>query len=165
MRYGHAVPEVFRKDMRTKNDHPYRDGRKAPSGARCPRCGLVYIRGKWSWKAKIKSGHEFPRLCPACRQARDRYFGGLLHISGDFVREHRLDVLSRVRHVAEQAFRERPLERIMRVDEEEGEIRIYATEEHLVARIGRALRSDFAGELEIRFGDEDKYAEVWWHRD
>ena len=78
-----VVSEVFRKDMRSKLDTPYGRTRKHPADTHCPRCGVAFVKGVWSWPARAPSRPPAnPRLCPACRRVRDRYPGGVLTVSG-----------------------------------------------------------------------------------
>ncbi len=53
----------------------------------------------------------------------------------------------------------------MRIEEGRDGITVYATGEHLVAHMGKALRGDFQGELEIKYAKEDKFASVRWCRE
>ncbi len=159
------VSEVFRKDMRFRLDHPYRRPGKYPSDTKCPECGLLFQNGAWKW-AEPKPNHELQwKLCPACLQVRDGYAGGVLKLSGSFLARHREEILNRVRNVEKRVLGEHPLERIMRMEERSGEIIVYATSEHLIARLAKALHRDFRGTLDLKYAREDKFATAHWRRE
>lgn len=159
-----AVSEVFRKDMRFRLDNPYRNPHKYPSDTECPGCGLLFQDGAWKI-AVIKPEHELHHhLCPACLQTRDDYPGGVLTLEGKFFDVHREDVLHRIRNVEKVVREEHPLQRIMRIEENPGEIVVYTTDQHLAVRMGKALRSDFGGELSLSYAKEDKFAKARWSR-
>lgn len=158
------VREVFRKDMRPKRENPYEATEKYPDNTLCPECGVVFVKGKWTWAKPQAEGEVHSMLCPACRQIQDDYAGGVLTLSGAFVAAHRDDILNRCRNVEAAEKKEHPLQRIMAIVEKGEEIEIRATSEHLVARMGKALKSDFNGELELSFGLEENFARAHWRR-
>lgn len=160
-----SVSEVFRKDMRTKLENPYQAPEKYPNNTVCPDCGAVFLKGNWRWSAPEKGREPSSKMCPACRRIKDDYAGGVLTLSGSFLPAHREDVLNRVRNVEGDAKREHPLQRIMSIVEKDGEVEIRATSEHLVARLGKALKRDFAGELDLSFVKAEKFARAHWRRD
>jgi hypothetical protein len=89
----------------------------------------------------------------------------VVQLGGTFAALHRQDLLNRIRNVEALSTNERPLERIMGIQEKNGQIMISATTEHLVARIGKAIQRDFGGILELKYTPEDKFATARWHRD
>jgi hypothetical protein len=162
---GKSVSEVYRKDMRFKLENPYGAREKYPSNTLCPDCSAVFLKGNWRWGHPEDQAEVQSKLCPACRQIRDGYAGGVLILGGGFLAEHRDDILNRVRNVEAQVKGEHPLQRIMSIEERPDEIEIWTTSEHLAARLGKALKSDFAGELELSFADEDKFVRARWRRE
>ena len=86
-------------------------------------------------------------------------------MSGGFLTRHKQDIVNRVRNVAEHVLEEHPLERIMKMEENNGEILVYATSEHLIARIAKALHRDFKGTLKLTYASEDKFASAHWSRE
>src|SRR5262245_19692354 len=161
------VSEVFRRDARPRLSDPYRRSAKYPSGTRCPDCGLVFIQGVWrvaTRAAKAEATRSVPaKRCPACLQIKDGYPGGVLRLRGRTVTLRREEILGRMRKVEEMARKEHPLERIYRIEDEGNDIVVSLTDEHLASRIGKALRSDFGGTLQITYGPENQYALVKWN--
>ncbi len=158
------VSEVFRKDMRPRLENPYGSLEKYPDDTVCPDCGAVFVKGKWKWAKPPGGTKAVSKVCPACRQIKDDYAGGILTLSGSFLNAHREDVLNRVRNLETSQKKEHPLERIMGIVDKGEEIEIRATSEHLVARMGKALKADFSGELELSYGREENFARAHWRR-
>ncbi len=163
---GLRATEPYRTEP-YRNEKRVRPGKneKHPAETRCPQCGLVFQDGVWKRAGAGTSRDRRPKLCPACTQVRDRLAGGVVHLGGTFTTVHRQDLLNRIRNVEAMTAEERPLERIIHIKEENGEILVSATTEHLVARIGKAIQRDFGGDLQLKYAPEDKFATVWWHRD
>jgi hypothetical protein len=157
--------EGLRKQKRGSLGGSYPRLEKYPSNTRCPRCDLWFKDG--AWRRGAPDGKQEPqyRLCPACVQIRDGTIGGIVQFSGTFAGSHREELLNRIRNVERQTQEERPLERIIDLKEERGQIVVSATTEHLVARIGKAIQRDFGGTLNLKYAPEDKFAFVHWHRD
>ena len=156
----------IRKDTQPRLQNPYqaRERDKYPDGTVCPECGDVFVKGKWTW-TKPPAGREVSsKLCPACYQIKTDYAGGVLTLSGSFLAAHREDILNRVRNVENAEKQDHPLQRIMKIVDKGEEIEIRATSEHLVARMGKALKSDFSGELELSFVEDENVARAHWRR-
>ncbi len=74
------------------------------------------------------------------------------------------DILNRLRNIEEAEKKDHPLQRIMAIVDEGEEIEVRATSEHLVARMAKALKSDFNGELELSFLRDENFARAHWRR-
>jgi hypothetical protein len=126
---------------------------------------LLYVHGAWKRASAPVEEKRRPRKCPACLQIRDNFPGGVLHLGGSFLTLHRKEILQCVRNSEKAALAEHPLGRIFRSEEIRGEMLFYSTTEHLVSRIGKALRNAFGGELQLKYGPEVEWAIARWHRD
>ena len=153
-----SVSEVYRRDPRPRVQNPYRHQAKLPSGTRCPGCGAVYARGRWTPSDKPLGDLRATQKCPACLQQKDGFPGGILRLSGTFLRTNRREIMKRVRNIAAAERHEHPLERILRIEEHDADTVILFTTEHLLARVGKALRDAFGGKLRLRFGPEREQA-------
>jgi len=166
-----VASEAFRKEraryfpsMSVRLDNPYRNLQKYPSDTECPGCGLLFQDGVWKM-AVVRPEHKLHhQLCPACLQTRDDYPGGILTLGGSFLDAHREDILHRVRNVEKLVREEHPLQRIMRIEENPGQVIVFTTDPHLAVRISKALRSDFGGELSLNYAKEDQFATARWSR-
>jgi len=158
--------KIFRKDTQPRLQTPYeaREREKYPDDTVCPDCGAVFLKGKWTWGKPLRREDVSSMLCPACQQIKDDFAGGVLTLSGSFLPAHREDILNRVRNIEEAEKKDHPLQRIMGIADRGEEIEIRATSEHLVARMAKALKSDFDGELELSFMPDENFARAHWRR-
>lgn len=143
-------------------DDPYRPRRKPPGPAQCPRCGAVFRDGRWSWNRSAPPRAKL--LCPACRRIAEDMPAGYLTIAGDYFQRHRTEVLGRVVHCAEQERAEHPLERIVAMREQDGEMLVTTTSTHLARLIGHALKRAFKGELKMVYGRDENLLRARWSR-
>jgi hypothetical protein len=159
------MSDTFRLDKRVTLENPHGQLGKHASDTRCPECGLFFHEGIWKWKTP--EDRRAPRLilCPACLQIRRGRAGGMVELAGSFTVSHRQELLNRIRNVEKQTQDERPLERIISIQEGKTRMVVAATTEHLVARIGKAIQRDFGGTLDLKYAPEDKVATARWHRD
>jgi NMD protein affecting ribosome stability and mRNA decay len=159
------VREVFRKDVKSRVTNSYRRREKYLSGTQCPECGLIFSKGAWKWPAASVGRMSQSKKCPACLQIQDDFPGGVLKLRGSFLKGHRKELLRCVRNAERTMQAEHPLGRIFRTKELREEIILYSTTEHLVSRLGKALRDAFGGELVLRYGPGIEMANARWRRD
>jgi len=154
-----------RADIGQERKSPYNERRKFPEPTVCPRCGLVYTEGRWhSAEGELPPGAN-EELCPACRREVDRQPGGLVYLSGRYLWEREEEIMNIVRNQEEQAKAKRPLQRIMWIEKRDDAIEIATTSQHLARRIGRAVGSAHAGELEIKQATGERFVRVYWERE
>lgn len=153
-----------RKDRLLKEmDHdPYHSKVKIPEPSVCSECGAVFHKGRWSWDEAPADAHKV--LCPADQRIRDRVPAGFLTLGGDFLNEHREEIMNLIRNKAEQEGKEHPLKRIMDMEEQEGKLVFTFTDAHLTRGIGEALHHAYEGELDYEYTKEDIMLRVHWHR-
>ena len=56
------------------------------------------------------------------------------------------------------------MQRVMKIVEERGAVKITTTDIHLARAIGDALHRAHDGALEIKYGPDDNIVRVAWHR-
>lgn len=159
-----------RKSMDTAED-PYLaelEG-KDKDMALCTECHAVYHNKRWYLdeelhKKAMALKEVYKVLCPACKKIRDRFPGGIVTLSGDFLKEHKEEIMNLIRNEEERAMGKNPLERIMEIKEEGEGIEITTTNEKLAQRIGRSLEKAYQGKVEYRWSDDVKLIRVWWER-
>lgn len=150
--------DQFLKDA---SHDPTKPTKKMPDPTVCPDCGATYIDGRWTWRHGPAEAPRHP--CSACQRIRDDYPAGFVTIEGRFAMSHRDEIL-RIANNAEAREKEtHPINRIMRISEEDEKIVIRTTEIHLAQAIGKAIHRAFEGDLEISY-DED-IVRVHWTRD
>lgn len=140
---------------------PYKTSYKPPEPSVCPVCHAVFQGGRWQWlQSWPADSHK--EICQACRRIRDNYPAGLVTMNGDFVKTHRVEVLSLVRNEEKAERDEHPLHRIIAVEERAGEVVVSTTDIHLPRRIGEALRRAYKGRLDLHYEKESCFVRVNW---
>jgi len=146
--------------------NPYYEDRKYAEPTICPRCKLVYRHARWQVGELSENEHEVhENHCPACRREIDKLPGGLLFLTGSFLKTHRQEILNIAHNQATSAAAQRPLQRIMWVEEEDGAAQIATTNGHLALRIGKAIESACKGSLDIKHAHGDQLVRVYWTRE
>ncbi len=146
--------------------NPYHEGRKYPEPTVCPRCRLVYRNGRWQPPQEDPPEEKTNEsYCPACRRELDLLPGGLLYLSGDYLDQHRTEILNIAQNQASSAASQRPLQRIMWIEEDGSDTEIATTNAHLALRIGKAIESACKGTLDIKHAHGDQLVRVYWKRE
>lgn len=140
----------------------YKAKQKLPEPTWCPQCGAVYHQGRWQWSAKPAKAHE--EMCPACHRIHDEFPAGFVSISGTFFKEHRDELLSQIKNDEAKAKAEHPMERIMNIKDQDGNILVTTTGIHLARGIGEALHHAYKGELEFHYNQQENLLRVVWER-
>lgn len=147
--------------LRELEHDPYHTKRKLSEPSVCSDCGAVYADGRWSWEP---AQEEAARMhCPACRRIRDRVPAGFLRLSGDFLSEHRAEILGLVHNIETREKAEHPLKRIMTVEENDGLV-ISFTDPHLARSAGEAIERAYGGELDFHYQKDEYLLRVGWQR-
>jgi hypothetical protein len=148
--------------IRERVHDPYKARVKPPDPAVCPRCGAVYETGRWHWGPPPPG--VAAQLCQACQRIEDDYPAGELTIAGGFVASHRDEIVNLARNQEALEKGERPLHRIMDIEETPDGFLIRTTDIHLPRRIGEALFRAFEGELDFHYEEEAYRIRVSWTR-
>ncbi|MDY6943866.1 MAG: BCAM0308 family protein [Pseudomonadota bacterium] len=141
---------------------PYKSKSKLPEPTACPACHAVYHKGRWQWLDTPPDAQE--QLCPACLRVRDGIPAGFLDITGDFLKSHREEILNLIHNTEAQEKKERPLERIMALEETEGKLHLSLTSPHITRGLGEALHHAYQGTLDFHYEEEDILLRVHWSR-
>ncbi len=147
-----------------KSANPYHEEKKYPEPTQCPRCHLVYRGGRWRQAEDPSDQAEHTSHCPACRREIDRLPAGLLYLSGSYLDQHRQEILNIATNQSQSAAAQRPLQRIMWIDEVEGTTEIATTNSHLAMRIGKAIADACKGDLTIKHAHDAQLVRVYWQR-
>ena len=137
----------------------------------CPRCGAVYDGHRWIpepdaelKRALAKKARE-KQLCPGDLRRSKRQVEGIVTLKGAFMKSHRDDIANLVNRVAREGRRRNVSARIFEVVEDDGDIIIETTDEHLAERMGKEVEKAFKGNLQIKWQEKDTFARVVWQRD
>ncbi len=152
-----------RLDQERKHDAYKKPRGKLPEPTECPVCGAVYQQGRWQWLSKPDAKvHKV--MCPACHRIHDNYPAGFVTLAGQFVVQHRDEVLHLIGNEEQKAKAEHPLKRIMTIEDDNGGLIITTTDIHLARRIGEALQHAYQGKLEYHYNAGEEQFRLHWER-
>lgn len=141
---------------------PYKSSAKLPTPTVCPECGAVYSNGRWQWLTQADTAHR--EMCPACHRIHDHFPAGYVKLEGEFLSEHRDQIIQLVRNVEKKERAEHPLQRIVEIADEGAGVLVTTTDVHLAHGIGEALHHAYKGELDSHYNKEEKMLRVSWKR-
>lgn len=150
--------------IKGQNRDTYRLRGQLKGPARCPECGAVYHRGRWTWTTPAEPGAE-EVLCNACRRIADNYPAGAVILAGRFAIDHKEEILNLARNIEDVENREHPMNRIIEIREDDDRTVISTTDVHLPRRIGKAVQEAWKGELDIYFDEGRYFTKASWRRD
>lgn len=136
----------------------------------CPECNLIFHDKRWYWDSsklnELKKMTVHYQKCPACRKIEDRYPMGIVHLKGEFLKNHIEDMTHLIKNEEKRGLEKNPLERIIKItNKSDEEIIVETTTESLSLRIGRVVKRAFSGEIEYKFSDGVKLIRIEWFRD
>lgn len=141
----------------------YKARGKLVEPTRCPKCGAVFQRGRWTWEVAPPDAEE--SICPACHRIADGFPAGYVTLSGTYLAAHRNDIVNLARNVEAHEKAEHALERIIAIDETPQGLLVTTTSIHLARAVGDAIAHANKGELEYHYNDEENLLRVSWARD
>lgn len=148
---------------------PYIPDQHEPDGTVCTRCGAVYVNQHWTLDEKqralmIAGAATNEVVCPGCKKVAERNPQGIVTLSGDYWPHHREEILNLIRNEESRALGTNPLERIIDIREEGGELIIETTNEKLAQRIGRHIDKAHSGRIDYRWSNDNHLVRVYWSR-
>ncbi|MCE9625957.1 MAG: hypothetical protein K8R69_10995 [Deltaproteobacteria bacterium] len=166
--------EKGRRSVRNRNGHDkhdtYWNQAQPKDHSFCGKCSAIYHNKHWFFDEKKletlraeAANHQV--LCPACHKIQDHFASGRVLMSGEFLREHREEILNLVKNAEKRAMGMNPLERIIEIANNGKGIEITTTHEKLAQRIGKSLYRAFSGTVDYQWARGDKMARVSWCRD
>jgi hypothetical protein len=136
----------------------------------CTTCKAVYQNKRWFFDDKLfgkLAGTDKARevTCPTCRKIKDRYPEGILTLSGEFLGEHKDEILTLLKNEAARVSGRSVADRIITMTEESGDrLVVETTTEKLAQHLGRAVYKAYKGDLDFRWSEMDKFVRVYWRR-
>ena len=140
----------------------YKSSAKLPTPTLCPQCGAVFAEGRWSWLPRPEAAHS--EMCPACHRIHDHFPAGYVKLEGEFLAQHRAELIQLVRNLEKKEKAEHPLQRIIDIVDEDGGVLVTTTDIHLAHGIGEALHHAYKGTLDSHYSPEEKLLRARWSR-
>lgn len=139
----------------------------------CKKCHNIYHNKRWVNDKELygsilkKKEDANYTICPACLKIETKFYNGVVELSGNFLFEHKADILNLVKNTVERADYVDPLEKIENIEEdaEKKVIIIYTTSEDLAQRIGRNVEKAYKGDIDYSFSERDLLLRVYWKRE
>jgi len=159
-------PRPARTDhmMAAANDDPYQAAARPPEPTKCPGCGASFQNGRWSWAKAPEDSHV--QMCPACQREHDHFPAGYVSIKGQFFAEHRDEIIALIQNKEKAERSERPLQRIMAIEEKrDGGIEVSTTDSHLARGIAQALHESYKGDMKVRYSRDENLVRATWKRE
>ncbi len=156
----------IRKNLAVYRD-PYLPLMGPKEAAVCKRCGAVYHRKHWSIEKSpdlFKGGKSRSVVCPACQKINDAFPGGIITLSGEFLKPLKEQILHLIRNEEARAKKINPLERIISVKDGGNVVEIHTTSDRFAQRIGMEIHRAYKGDVTYHWSRDDKFIRVTWHR-
>ncbi len=135
----------------------------------CRDCTAVYQKKKWFLDPRLYEKKKAQKninwvICPACKKTKENVPGGVVTLKGDFLQQHKEEIMNLVHNEDERSKKYNPLKRIMKINEKGNAIEILTTEGRLAYRIGSILFKAYDGEVEYKKHENTKFMRVEWRR-
>jgi NMD protein affecting ribosome stability and mRNA decay len=141
----------------------YKSKGKLPDPTRCPECSAVFRKGRWTWDgAPGETVHE--QLCPACQRIRDGFPAGYVSLIGEYLADHRDEILNLAKNCEAKEKAEHPLQRIIAIKDIEGGVMVTTTDAHLARRIAENIHDACKGSLALQYNKEENLLRATWTR-
>ena len=102
--------------------------------------------------------------CPACQRIRDAFPAGYVTIKGEFIKDHRDEIVALINAKEQREKAEHPLQRIMAIEEVRDGLQVTTTDSHLARGIGQALHDAYKGDLKLKYSRDENLLRATWKR-
>lgn len=154
-------PEDASRATRHKED-PYVATKKPPGPTVCPSCKAVFNEGRWTWQRPPADAAE--ATCPACQRIHDDFPAGYVMIKGEFIKQHRDEIIAVITSKEDREKATHPLQRIMAIEDVREGLQVTTTDSHLARGIGEALHDAYKGDLKLRYSRDENLLRAVWKR-
>ena len=155
------VPQDHQRASGRKDD-PYQATRKPAGPTVCPTCKAVFAEGRWTWQRPPSEAAEMN--CPACQRIQDEFPAGYVTIKGEFLKDHRDEIIALINKKEDREKAEHPLQRIMAIEDVREGLQVTTTDSHLARGIGEALHDAYKGDLKLRYSRDENLLRAIWKR-
>lgn len=135
----------------------------------CSGCNLIYQNKRWyldtAEARKLQADSRVRRgTCPACRRMEDSLPAGIATFSGDYLRQHKTEILDIIKNAETKSKAKNPLGRVMEISQEGNMITVSTTEDKLAQKLGREVYKAHKGELHYQWSHDQDLVRVKWER-
>jgi len=135
----------------------------------CEDCHALYQGKRWFFDEKLYGklagvGKVRQVVCPTCRKIKDHYVEGYLTLSGEFLVEHKDEIVTLLEKEAARVGNRSCDDRIIQLVPEGEKLVVETTTEKLARHLGRAIYKAYKGELSFRWSDPNLFVRVYWSR-
>ena len=111
-----------------------------------------------------KPDDAFEQNCPACQRIQDEFPAGYVMIKGEFLKEHRDEIIALVKAKEDREKADHPLQRIMAIEDVRDGLQVTTTDSSLARGIGEALHEAYKGDLKLRYSRDENLLRATWKR-
>jgi NMD protein affecting ribosome stability and mRNA decay len=151
---------------RTEDPYLPEEGQEA---SLCTGCQALYQNKRWFFNeelsGKLAKTHKVKEVvCPACRKIKDHYVEGYLTLSGEFLVEHKNELVTLLEREAGRVAKRSAMDRIIQLAPEGEKLVVETTTEKLAQHLGRAVYKAYKGDLSFKWGEPNRFVRVYWSR-
>jgi hypothetical protein len=155
---GHQI-----RNLKELEHDPYHAKKKLAEPTVCRQCGAIYQDGRWQWGEAVAGAEE--ATCPACQRIEDHCPAGFLTLGGDFLAQHKDEILHLIHNLEAREKSEHALKRVMAIEEQaDGSLLATFTDPHLARAAGEAVHDACKGELDYHYQPGEFLLRVTWKR-
>lgn len=137
--------------------------------ASCTQCHALYQGKRWFFDEKLferLAGTDQVRevVCPTCRKIRDHYPEGILILRGEFLAQHKEEIIGLLKKEAGRVSKRNVQDRIIQMAPDGDQFVVETTTEKLAQHLGRTVYKAYKGDLNFRWSEMDKFVRVYWSR-
>lgn len=157
-KFGHAG--------RVSEPYELEEGQEA---AVCQECHALYQSKRWFFDEKLydqlaDTSKVRQVVCPTCRKIKDHYVEGYLTLSGDFLVEHKDEIVTLLQKEATKVGQRSFDDRIIQMVPEGDKLVVETTTEKLAQHLGRTIYKAYKGVLSFQWSEPNKFVRVYWAR-
>ncbi len=137
--------------------------------AACEDCHALYQGKRWFFDEKLygkltPAGKVRQVVCPTCRKIKDRYVEGYLTLGGEFLVQHKEELVTLLENEAAKVGKRSVDDRIVKMVPEGEKLVVETTTDKLAQHLGRAVYRAYKGDLSFRWSEGSKFVRVYWSR-
>ena len=146
-----------------KRNDAYVHREKWPEPTVCTQCQSLFTGGRWTWeKTDMNKANQV--ICPACRRINDDYPAGIIELSGPFLTGHKEEIMNLAHNEEAVEKKEHPMERFIKIADEDEGTTISTTGVHLARRVGEAVHRAYQGSFDLQYLEDEKFVRISWER-